>query len=634
MTRNGSIKYVSAAEALSHIPRGARIFIGSGAAVPVSLVQEMGRAPEKFIDCQTVSLLTLGDAPYTNPAFSGSFRHNALFIGANVRRAVEQGFADYTPIFLSEIPQMFRSRQMPIGAALIQVAPPHDGWCNLGIAVDVIKAAAQSADLVIAEVNPRMPRLPGDSEISVELIDHFVHCEHELLELAPRETTDEAERIGRFIKDLVRDGDTIQMGIGQIPDAVLPLLADKHDLGIHTEMLSDGFVELSVQGVITNARKKIHPGKSVASFLLGTRRLYDYVREHPHLVEMHPNDHVNDPFVIGQIDNMVAINTAIQVDLTGQVCSDSIGDRFYSGIGGQVDFIRGAARSKGGRPIIALPSTAEKGTVSRIVPRLDGGAGVVTTRGDVHYVVTEYGVAYLHGKTVRERALALIEIAHPKFRPWLLAEAKRRKYVYLDQIEPLVKTPTYPAALEVCVRDKIGQRLLLRPVRGSDEGRLHDLYYSMSDESLFKRFFQVRQTLAHSTLQKLCNVDYEKEMSIVAVIGEPWAEMIVGAASYSMDSAGKTAEVAFVVEDAYQGHGIGRALVQRIIEIARRKGIETLSAQVLTSNGAMTHLLESAGGRPVGPARDGISTFRLSLTEPGPTSPPEAPPCAVTRKTS
>jgi GNAT superfamily N-acetyltransferase len=295
------------------------------------------------------------------------------------------------------------------------------------------------------------------------------------------------------------------------------------------------------------------------------------------------------------------------------VCSDSLGERFYSGIGGQVDFLRGAARSRGGRPIIALPSTTRDGAISRIVPRLDRGAGVVTTRGDVHYVVTEHGVAYLHGKTVRERALALIEIAHPKFRPWLLGSAKARRLVYLDQIEPIVHTPVYPHRFEATVTDKKGAELRIRPVRPSDEARLHDLYYAMSDESLYKRFFQVRRAMPHAAIQKLCNVDYEREMSIVVCSGGPESETIVGAASYTLGPAGKTADAAFVVDDRQQGRGIGRLLLTHLMDIARRKGVPEFTADVLTTNGAMKHLFESVGGEQTGDVEEGIASYRVPL---------------------
>jgi acyl-CoA hydrolase/GNAT superfamily N-acetyltransferase len=609
----GEVRYVSAAEAMKHIPRGARIFIGSGAAVPITLLQEFAHHPERFTDHEVVSILTLGDAPYADPAHASSFRHNALFIGPNVRHAVESGAADYTPIFLSEIPRLFRGRQLPLGVALVQVGPPGGGRCNLGVSVDVVKAAVESAELVIAEVNPRMPRLAGEGDMPIDRFDYFVYAEHELPELTHREPPPETAAIAAHVCDLVRDGDTLQVGIGAIPDHILSLLGERNDLGIHTEMLSDGFVTLAEKGVITNRRKALHAGKSVASFLLGTNRVYDYARAHPQSISLHPSDYVNDPFVIGLLDNMVAINTALQIDLTGQVCSDSIGPRFYSGIGGQVDFLRGAARSKGGRPIIAMPATADDGSLSRIVPQLDSGGGVVTTRGDVHYVVTEYGVAYLHGKSVRERAMALIELAHPKFRPWLLAEAKQRHLVYADQIEPAVQAPIYPKRFERRVTDKSGRSVLLRPVRASDEGRLHDLYYAMSDETLYRRFFQVRKIMPHATLQKLCSLDYEKEMSIVATVGEPDAETIIGAASYTLDPTGRLADAAFVVDDRWQGCGIGRQLLAQLVDIGRRKGIEGFTANVLITNAAMLHLFDALGGSQIGLPEDGIATYRIPL---------------------
>ncbi len=613
MARDAPITYMPAAAALRRIPRGTRIFIGSGAAVPVTLVDQLAKHPAWFTDHEVVSILTLGDAPYARPELAASFRHNALFIGHNVRKAVERGTADYTPIFLSEIPRLFRSRRMPLGVALISVAPPVDGACNLGVSVDVVKAAVESAELVIAEVNPRMPRLPGAGDVPLTCIDCFVEGAHPLPEFPQHKARPEAEAIGRHIHGLVRDGDTLQVGIGATPDRVLAMLGDKNDLGMHTEMLSDAYMALAERGVITNARKALHAGKTTATFVMGSAALYDYVAAHADAIELHPSDYVNDPYVIGQIDNMVAINTTLQIDLTGQVCSDSIGERFYSGIGGQVDFLRGAARSRGGRPIIALPSTTDDENISRIVPRLDPGGGVVTTRGDVHYVVTEYGVAYLHGKTVRERALALIEIAHPKFRPWLLSEAKARRIVYLDQIEPPIRAPIYPERFEKRVTDKQGRPLLLRPVRGSDESRLHDLYYAMSDESLYKRFFQVRKVMPHATLQKLCNVDYEQEMSIVAAAGDVATESIVGAASYTLDPDGRTADVAFVVDDRQQGRGIGRLLLGHIADIARKKGVTAFTADVLVTNGAMTHLFESIGGTRSGAPEDGIVQYRIPL---------------------
>jgi acyl-CoA hydrolase/ribosomal protein S18 acetylase RimI-like enzyme len=612
------IKCVSVDEAFRHIVRGKRIFIGSGAAAPLTLIEAMDTHSQYFIDHEVVSILTQGPAPYALEKHASRFRHNALFIGGNVRKSVESGLADYTPIFLSEIPRMFKDGQMPIGVAMIQVAPPRDGQCSLGVAVDVVKAAAESADMIIAQVNPQMPFTIGDSCIPVKDIDYFVLGDHPIPELPSRPITPENRRIGMNIAKLVDDGSTIQAGIGAIPDAALAMLKDKKDLGVHTEMLSDGFIDLIEQGVVNNRFKKIHQGKSVTSFMLGTKRLYDFVRDRED-IECYPCDYTNDPYVIGKIDKMVAINTAVEVDLTGQVCSDSIGARFYSGIGGQVDFIRGAARSKGGKPIIALPSTAKDGSVSRIKPRLQRGGGVVTTRGDVHYVVTEWGIASLHGKTVRERAMALIEIAHPKFRPWLLAEAKQHKYVYADQADHPLAMPIYPQDLEICIKDRKGEHLLIRPVRLSDEDQMHDLFYSMSDESLYQRFFAYTQSVPHASLQNLCTVDYHRTMALVACVGELNSERIIGMARYVLNEKTGFADAEFAVADAYQNRGIGSALIGRLADVARSKRIKGFVADVLSNNAQMLHLFRKLGGIHESRCNQGIYSLKICFEGDGST---------------
>ena len=421
-------RLVTAAEAVRHVRSGDHIFIGSGCGEPQALVRALAEN-DSVVEGEILHILTLGVAPYADPRFPGRFRHNALFIGANVRDAVRAGHADYTPVFLSEIPALFRSGRLQVDVALIQVSPPdRAGYVSLGISVDVVRSAVEAANVVLAEVNPAMPRTHGDSFVHVRDIDAFVACDTPLLELPPSEPDAVCREIARNVATLIRDGATLQMGIGEIPQALTPLLANKHDLGVHTEMFSDGIVDLVEGGVVTGRRKNIHKGKVVTAFCMGSRRLYDYVDDNP-LFEFLGVDFVNDPFVIARHDDMVAINSALQVDLTGQVCADSIGCKFFSGIGGQVDFIRGASRSRGGKPIIAIRSTAQHGSVSRIVPVLSEGAGIVTSRGDVHYVVTEYGIANLYGRTVRERTMALISIAHPSFRAELRDAARRMKLV-------------------------------------------------------------------------------------------------------------------------------------------------------------------------------------------------------------
>ncbi len=416
-------------EALRCVQSGMRVYIQPGCAEPETLVEAlMKRAP--FVrDVEVVHLLTLGRADYVAPEMAGHFRHNAMFIGANVRDAVNDGRADYTPIYLSEIEELFVSGAMPLDVALIQVSPPEQhGFCSFGIGVDITLTAARYARVVIAQVNDQMPRTYGDSFIHVSRLDAIVEASRPLCELPKPEISEMHTAIAKNVAGLIDDGSVLQTGIGGIPDAVLPLLMDRRDLGVHTELVSDGVISLIEAGVINGERKNFKPRKVILGFALGSRKLFDFVHNNP-IFEFHPTAYTNDPLLIARNDNMVAINSALQIDLTGQVCSDSMGTQFYSGIGGQVDFLRGASHAKGGKPIIALPSTAKGGTISRILPTLTTGAGVVTSRGLIRHVVTEYGVAYLHGKTIRERAQALIEIAHPKFREELYEYCERSKWL-------------------------------------------------------------------------------------------------------------------------------------------------------------------------------------------------------------
>ncbi len=423
------MKCRNAAKALETVHSGDRVWIQSGCGTPSVLVDALvARGPE-LLDVEIVHMKTLGPAEYTKPEYAGHFRHRGLFLGENVRDAVAAGRADYTPIFLSEIEGLFESGAMPLDVVLMQVSPPDDhGFVSLGTTVDCTMTAARCARQVIAEVNERMPRTHGETTIHVSHITSVVESSRPLLELIPEPFTDLHRRIAENVASLIPDGATLQTGIGGIPDAVLTCLTDKRDLGIHTEMVSDGVIELMESGVLNGERKSLHRGKAVVSFALGSQRLFDFVHQNPSF-EFRSISYTNDPFVVAQNDRMVAINSALQVDMTGQVCADSLGTRPFSGFGGQLDFIRGAARSKGGVPIIALPATACRGSISRIVPVLEPGAGVVTSRADVHYVVTENGIAYLHGKTLRERAEALIAIADPRFQAELEDFAVRSHYM-------------------------------------------------------------------------------------------------------------------------------------------------------------------------------------------------------------
>ena len=427
-------KLMNAGDALRCVESGMRVYIHPGCAEPEVLVEAlMERAP--FVrDVEIIHLMTMGSAPYVAPEMAGHFRHNAMFIGGNVREAVNDGRADYTPVFLSEIEGLIESGQLRVDVALIQVSPPDEhGYCSLGVGVDTTMTAVRCAKFSVAQVNDQMPRTYGDCFLHIDQIDAFVETSRPLCEAPKIEITATHRAIAKHVATLIEDGSTLQTGIGGIPDAVLAYLTDRQDLGVHTELVSDGVISLIDAGALTGRRKTLLPRKIVLSFVLGSKRLFDYVNENP-IFEFRPNAFTNDPMQIARNDRMIAINSALQVDLTGQVCADSIGTQFYSGIGGQVDFIRGASRSKGGKPIIALPATAKDDTVSRITPMLDPGAGVVTSRGLTRYVVTEYGIAYLHGKTIRQRAEALISIAHPKFRDSLFEYCERTKWLQRNNV--------------------------------------------------------------------------------------------------------------------------------------------------------------------------------------------------------
>ncbi len=425
-------RITTAEEAVKVIESGRRVFLTGNCSVPQKLLAALVARAGELHDVEIVQVLTIGAAPHAEPEMAGHLRINTVFISDNVRQAVNEGRADFTPTFLSEVPLLFRNGHLPLDIALIHVSPPDEhGFCSLGIEAGLSKTPSQMAKVVIAEVNERMPRTLGDCFIHFSKIDYAIPVNYPLAELAMVDTNELSLQIGRHVAELIDDGATLQIGIGAIPGAVLKFLGDRRDLGVHTELFSDGVMDLVHRGVITNEKKTLHPGKIVAGFIIGTQRLYDFVDDNP-IVELHPTEYVNDPFVIARNDNMVSVNSAIEVDLTGQICSDSIGPRLYSGVGGQVDFVYGAARSKGGKPIIALPSMAtlrDGSQVSRIVAMLKEGAGVVTSRNHVHFVATEYGVARLYGRTIRQRARALIDIAHPDVREQLERKAYELKYL-------------------------------------------------------------------------------------------------------------------------------------------------------------------------------------------------------------
>lgn len=613
-------QFVSAEEALRSVRSGARVFVGSGCAQPAALVSALVDAAPRLSDVEVIHLLTLGSANYTDPKYSQSFRHNALFIGGNVREAVREGRADYTPIFLSEVPALFQTGHRRVDVALISVSKPdRHGYVSMGIHVDIQRAAVDSAPVVIAEVNPNMPRTFGASTIHLSQIDALVEGDTPLLELQGAAELDEVSmRIGRHVARLIDHGSCLQLGIGKIPDAVLCFLTDKRELGVHTEMFSDGLLPLLQQGNISNRRKKLHPGRTVTSFAMGTKALYDYVDDNPSVL-FFASDLVNDPRLICQNDQVVAVNSALQVDLTGQVCADSLGYRFFSGIGGQVDFIRGAAMSRGGKPIIALPSTAKGGSVSRIVPKLDEGAGVVTSRGDVHYVVTEFGVAYLHGKTIRERALALIQIAHPDARGELLSFVKKKHYVYEDeQIWQQASAP-YPDQLEHTIT--LGsQELDVRPLKATDERALQEFFYSHQPQTIYNRYFSVKKALGHSEAAELCCVDYRGRMALGAFMRPTGQLIAVG--RYYADPRKNLAETALVVHEAFRRRGLATHLTKKLQERAKEVGLVGFFSYVLPSNHVTLALHRSMGHEVQYLSEDNLYRVSYGFEQ---TEPAEAP---------
>ncbi|MFW9917967.1 MAG: GNAT family N-acetyltransferase [Candidatus Thorarchaeota archaeon] len=596
-------KVLTANAAIKKIKRGSRIFLGTGCGVPYHLVQELAKLADRMSDNEIVHLLTLGDTPSADLKFQSQFRHNTFFVSENIRAAVADGRADYSPIMLSDIPRLFRSKRMPLDVAMIQVSPPDEhGYCSLGISVDITKAGAESADIVIAQVNENMPVTHGDSFINIKDIDYLVPFTEPLREFESGEGDETISLIGSYVARLIENESTLELGIGALPQAVCNNLLETgvRDLGIHTEMFSDSLIPLIEGGIITNRAKTLHRGKVIASFAMGTKKLYDYIDGNP-MFHFHPSEYVNDPYVIGQNKKMIAINSALEIDLTGQVCADSIGHKFYSGIGGQVDFIRGASRSPGGKAVICIQSTAMDDQVSRIVPRLSEGAGVVTTRGDVDVIITEYGLANLHGKTIRERVLSLIAIAHPKFRNQLLEAAKNMHYVFEDQVPFQVQGTYFASEYETRETFKGPDGPIdvqFRLIRPDDSDRIKELFYDLSEESIYFRFLTPLKSLRRQTLQDFYNVDQDADISIVATIRldkETDVERIIGAGRYLLNRNTNQAEFGLLVQDDYQGRGVGTFLLNQLMRIAKSKGVDAFIAYVHPQNHHMIRFIHKTG---------------------------------------
>ena len=592
-------KFASEDAIFKHVNRGDRIFIGTACAEPQYLVQALtdyaARNPKAFFDAEVFHVWTLGVAPYTNQKFKRNFRLNSFFVGDNTRDAVNQGLADYTPLFLSKVPPLLRQGIIKFDIALVQTSLPDKlGYMSLGISVDIVKAAVETAGLVIVQVNSAMPRVHGDTFIHVNDVHFIVPHDEPLIEFTSRESDEIDAKIGNYVSRLVQDGDTMQVGYGRIPNAIMDSLTTKKHLGVHTELLPDGIVKLMKMGVVDNSQKTIGRGKTVASFCMGSKETYDFIDDNP-AVDFRTIDITNNPLTIAGQNNMVAINSALQIDLTGQSSSESLGRFFYSGVGGHADFMRGATLSAGGKTILILRSTSNDGKHSRIVPLLDEGAGVTLVRGDLNYVVTEYGIAYLQGKNIRERAMDLIAIAHPKFRPWLIEEAKKEKLIYSDQAFIPGERGMYPEALETYRTTFTGMRIMLRPVKISDEPLLKDFFYSLSDKSMYQRFISTRKDMPHERLQEFAVIDYTQELIILALADVGNKEELVGVGQYAVNTLSYTADVAFVVRDDFHNKGIGTELLSYLTYLARRQGLLGFTAEVLVENTSMMQVFQKGG---------------------------------------
>jgi acyl-CoA hydrolase/GNAT superfamily N-acetyltransferase len=526
-------------------------------------------------------------------SFRRRFSLKLFFISASMRKAAFEGKIDYIPVYLSQIPRLFASQRIGLDVALVQVSPPDKfGYCSLGVSVDITRSGLENARLVIAQVNPRMPRTWGDSFVHVDEIDWLVPFEEPLVEMVPAEKDNEiARRIGHFVSQLVDDGATLQVGFGHLPYAIMQYLDTKKDLGLHTQLITDGLLPLFEKNVITNKKKTLLPGRVVTSLCMGSKKLYDYVDNNPAFY-FRSSEYVNDPTVIARNDHLVSISSALEVDLTGQICSDSMGYLFYSGIGDQVDFLRGSSMSEGGFSIVALPSTAQNGAVSRIVSHLSEGAGVATTRGDVNFVITEYGVAELQGKSIYQRVMELAQIAHPKFREQLINVAKKRHYIFADQLPPSTEDLLFLEGYKSTFKLKNGKTAEFRPLLPSDEIGYRNFFYSLQEKTIYMRFFYRMRSFSHEVVQKhWASVDYRNNMSIIGLVQKGGHKEIIAIGTYAYDRE-QMAEIAFVVREDYQGMGIASYLLAVLEQIAKENNYTRFLASVLRENSAMIQVFK------------------------------------------
>ena len=586
-------KVVSAEEAVSKIKNGSRVFIGTGCGEPQHLIKAMIN-DSTIQDILVYQMLSSTFSRYIDDeSFRRRFSLKLFFISASMRKAAFEGKIDYIPVYLSQIPRLFASQRIGLDVALVQVSPPDKfGYCSLGVSVDITRSGLENARLVIAQVNPLMPRTWGDSFVHVDEIDWLVPFEEPLVEIVPAEKDSEiARRIGHFVSQLVDDGATLQMGFGHLPYAIMQYLDTKKDLGLHTQLITDGLLPLFEKNVITNKKKTLLPGRVVASLCMGSKKLYDYVDNNPAFY-FRSSEYVNDPTVIARNDHLVSISSALEVDLTGQICSDSMGYLFYSGIGDQVDFLRGSSMSEGGFSIVALPSTAQNGAVSRIVSHLSEGAGVATTRGDVNFVITEYGIAELQGKSIYQRVMELAQIAHPKFREQLINVAKKRHYIFADQLPPSTEDLLFLEGYKSTFKLKNGKTAEFRPLLPSDEIGYRNFFYSLQEKTIYMRFFYRMRSFSHEVVQKhWASVDYRTNMTIIGLVQKEGHKEIIAIGTYAYDRE-QVAEIAFVVREDYQSMGIASYLLAVLEQIAKENNYKWFLASVLRENSAMIQVFK------------------------------------------
>jgi acyl-CoA hydrolase/GNAT superfamily N-acetyltransferase len=583
-----ALKVVSAEQAVSKLKRGSRVFIGTGCGEPQHLIKAMV-SDQNLQDIMLYQMLSYTLSNFIDDAlFLKRFSLKLFFISRSMRRAAFEGKIDYIPAYLSQIPSLFSSQRIGLDAALVQVSPPDKfGYCSLGVSVDITRAGLDNARLVIAQVNPLMPRTWGDSFVHVDEIDYLVPYEEPLVESLPTVQDDEVmRRIGHYISQLVDDGATLQVGFGNLPFHIMKYLDGKKDLGLHTHVITDGFLPLFEKKIITNKKKSLLPDRTVSSLCLGSQKLYSFVDNNPAFY-FRSSDFVNDPVVIARNDNLITISSALEVDLTGQVCTDSLGYLFYSGIGDQVDFLRGSAMSKGGFSIIALPATAQGGRVSRIVPALSEGAGVATTRGDVNFVITEYGIAELAGKSIYQRVMELAQIAHPKFREELIEVARKHHYIFADQLPPSTDDLIFIEGYKSSCVISNGKTVEFRPLLPSDEFAYRNFFYSLQEKTIYFRFFYKMRSFTHEVVQKQwASLDYRYNVSIIGLVQKRGHKEIIAIGSYAKEDEHR-AEVAFVVREDFQGQGIGSYLLELLETIARQNGFKAFGATVLRENASM-----------------------------------------------